>query len=131
MFLVLIVIEFTDVVFAVDSVPAIFAVTQDPYIVFFSNIFAILGLRSLFFVVAHVISMLRFLKHGLSFILAFVGVKMIFHTPFEAWGFKPIYSFLVIVGILCISIIASLIWPAKNLGEIKAITELTGEKPEV
>lgn len=131
LFLVLLVIEFTDVVFAVDSVPAIFSVTQDPFIVFFSNIFAILGLRSLFFVVAHVISMLRFLKHGLSVLLTFIGFKMLLHVQLKEWGFTTVHSLMVVVAILVVSILASLIWPDKNRKKIKGVTELTGEKPNV
>jgi len=129
LFLVLLVIEFTDVVFAVDSVPAIFSVTQDPYIVFFSNIFAILGLRSLFFVVAHVISMLRFLKHGLSILLTFIGCKMLLHIQLKEWGFTTVHSLIVIVCILSVSILASLIWPDKRLVNKKKILKLTGDEP--
>lgn len=129
LFLVLLVIEFTDVLFAVDSVPAIFSITQDPYIVFFSNIFAIMGLRSLFFVVAHVIGMFRFLKHGLAVLLSFIGFKMLLHVQLEAWGFSTIHSLLAIIFILGVSIAASLIWPVKSRKKIKVINELTGEKP--
>jgi len=114
LFLVLLVIEFTDVVFAVDSVPAIFSVTQDPYIVFFSNIFAILGLRSLFFVVVNVISLFHYLKHGLSILLAFIGMKMILKVPLHEIGFTTAHSLYVVVGILAISILASLIFPDKK-----------------
>jgi len=129
LFLVLLVIEFTDVIFAVDSVPAIFSITQDPYIVFFSNIFAIMGLRSLFFVVAHVIGMFRFLKHGLAFLLSFIGFKMLLHVQLHDAGFTTIHSLLVIVGILGISIGASLIWPDKSRKKRKSVNELTGENP--
>jgi tellurite resistance protein TerC len=129
LFLVLLVIEFTDVVFAVDSVPAIFSVTQDPYIVFFSNIFAILGLRSLFFVVAHIISMLRFLKHGLSVLLAFIGFKMLLHVQLSEWGFTTFHSLIVVVSILAVSILASVIWPVKDKKKSEAVTKLTGENP--
>jgi tellurite resistance protein TerC len=109
LFIVLIVIEFSDVLFAVDSVPAVFSVTRDPFIVFFSNIFAILGLRSLFFLVMNVMGYFRFLKLGLGILLAFVGVKMLVHIPLSARG-----SFGVIVGILAFFIILSLIFPEKN-----------------
>ncbi|MBK7031043.1 MAG: TerC/Alx family metal homeostasis membrane protein [Bacteroidales bacterium] len=129
LFLVLLVIEFTDVVFAVDSVPAIFSITQDPYIVFFSNIFAILGLRSLFFVIAHVITMLRFLKHGLSVLLMFIGFKMLMHVQLKEWGFTTVHSLIIVVGILTVSILASVIWPDKSKKKVKVIEELTGEKP--
>lgn len=77
LFLVLLVVESTDVMFAIDSIPAIFAVTRDPFIVFTSNVFAILGLRSLYFGLAGMIEMFRYLKYSLVFILAFVGVKML------------------------------------------------------
>lgn len=84
MLVVLLVIESTDVMFAVDSIPAIFAVTSDPFIVFTSNIFAILGLRSLYFVLASVLDKFQYLKYSLVFILAFVGVKMLLvHTEYK------------------------------------------------
>jgi tellurite resistance protein TerC len=114
LFLVLLVIEFTDVVFAVDSVPAIFSVTLDPYIVFFSNIFAILGLRSLFFVVVNVIDLFHYLKHGLSILLAFIGLKMLLKGPLHDIGFTTAHSLYVVVGILVVSILASLIFPGKK-----------------
>ena len=79
LFLVLLVIESTDVVFAVDSVPAIFGITKEPFIVFTSNIFAIMGLRALYFLLAGVMDMFRYLSYGLSAILIFIGVKMIAH----------------------------------------------------
>lgn len=106
LFIVLMIIEFTDVLFAVDSVPAVFSVTQDPYIVFFSNIFAILGLRSLFFLVMDVMNRFYFLKMGLAVLLTFVGVKMLIHDVFKI---STNYSLIAIASILLISIIASLI----------------------
>ena len=114
LFLVLLVIEFTDLIFAVDSIPAIFSVTQDPYIVFFSNIFAILGLRSMFFLLVNIIHKFHFLKYGLAILLLFIGLKMLLHTYLEAYGFKTVHSLIVIVGILAISIIASLVFPKKD-----------------
>lgn len=75
--LVLLMVETTDLIFAVDSIPAIFGVTQNPFIVFTSNVFAILGLRSLYFVLANLIGYFRFLKLGLSFVLVFIGLKML------------------------------------------------------
>ena len=114
LFIVLLVIEFTDVIFAVDSVPAIFSITKDPYIVFFSNIFAIIGLRSLFFLLMHVMSSFRFLKAGLSFLLIFIGAKMLVHDQLVAVGFKTVHSLLIVAGILSVSIAASLIWPEKK-----------------
>lgn len=114
LFIVLLVIEFTDVVFAVDSVPAIFSVTQDPYIVFFSNIFAILGLRSLFFVVVNVIGLFHYLKHGLSILLAFIGMKMLLKEPLQSIGFTTAHALYVVVAILGVSIMASLIFSDKK-----------------
>jgi tellurite resistance protein TerC len=114
LFIALLVIEFTDVVFAVDSVPAIFSITQDPYIVFFSNIFAILGLRSLFFVVMHVVNLFRFLKIGLAVLLTFIGLKMLLHTYLDALGFTTSYSLLIVLAILITSILASVLIPEKK-----------------
>lgn len=114
LFLVLLVIEFTDLIFAVDSIPAIFAVTKDPYIVFFSNIFAILGLRSMFFLLVNVIHKFHYLKTGLSFLLVFIGAKMLLHHWLSEWGFTTSHSLIVIVSILAISVVASLIFPKKE-----------------
>lgn len=111
LFLVLLIIEATDLIFAVDSIPAIFSVTKDPYIVFFSNIFAIIGLRSMFFLLAGIIDKFRFLKIGLAFLLTFIGLKMIFHHQLETWGFETAHSLIIIVAILAISILASLAFP--------------------
>jgi tellurite resistance protein TerC len=111
LFLVLLVIEFSDVIFAVDSVPAIFSVTLDPYIVFFSNIFAIIGLRSLFFLVSSIMEKFWLLKAGLAVLLAFVGLKMLAHS------FLPIdtvTSLVIIVSILFSSVLLSLVFPRKE-----------------
>jgi tellurite resistance protein TerC len=106
LFVALIIIETTDVMFAVDSIPAIFAVTTDAFIVFTSNVFAILGLRSLYFVLASMIDKFRYLQMSLVFVLAFVGVKMLLVHHFKF----PVYvSLTVIIGILAVGIIASLI----------------------
>lgn len=113
LFLVLLVIEFTDVIFAVDSIPAIFAVTKDPYIVFFSNIFAILGLRSMFFLLVNIIHKFHYLKTGLSLLLVFIGAKMLLHSWLVDWGFTTSHSLIIILGILVISVVASLIFPKK------------------
>lgn len=108
LFLVLLVVESTDVLFAVDSIPAIFAITKDPFIVFTSNVFAILGLRSLYFALAGIIRQFRYLRPSLVFVLGYVGVKMILsHT-------HPIptsFSLAVIAGILAIGIVASIVSP--------------------
>jgi tellurite resistance protein TerC len=107
--LVLVLVEFTDLIFAIDSIPAIFAVTRDPFLVYTSNIFAILGLRSLYFLLANVVHRFHLLKYGLAVILTFVGVKMVT----AHWWTIPIYTSLaVIVGVLALSIAASLRWPA-------------------
>src|SRR4051812_41942704 len=106
--LVLVLVEFTDLIFAIDSIPAIFGVTRAPFIVYTSNIFAVMGLRSLYFLLASVIEKFHLLKYGLAIILTFVGVKMIA----EHWVHIPILiSLAVILGVLVIAIIASLIWP--------------------
>lgn len=112
--LVLLVIEFTDLVFAVDSIPAIFAVTKDPYIVFFSNVFAILGLRSMFFLLVNIIDKFHYLKVGLSFLLFFIGAKMLAHHWLEPIGFTTVHSLYVIVGILALSVVASLVFPKEE-----------------
>jgi tellurite resistance protein TerC len=126
LFLVLLVVEGSDVIFAVDSIPAIFSVTLDPYIVFFSNIFAILGLRSLFFVLSGILGKFVYLKPGLAVLLTFVGVKMLLPVVGKELlpliGFKgfgghistPV-SLLIIVGILTVSIVASLLFPPKEV----------------
>lgn len=119
LFLVLLVIEFTDVIFAVDSIPAIFAVTKDPYIVFFSNIFAILGLRSMFFLLVNIIHKFHYLKTGLSFLLVFIGAKMLLHDWLHDWGFTTSHSLIIILGILTLSIVASLVFPKKEEPAIK------------
>lgn len=106
LFLVLLVVESTDVLFAVDSIPAVFAVTKDPFIVFTSNVFAILGLRSLYFALAGLMAKFQYLTVSLVFVLAFVGIKLIlehhYHIPVVA-------SLVVIVGILSVGVLASLL----------------------
>ena len=108
--LVLILVEFTDLVFAIDSIPAIFGVTRDPFIVFTSNIFAVLGLRSLYFLLASVIDRFHMLKYGLAVILTLVGTKMIA----ERWiHIEMMWSLVVIVTVLAASVAASLLWPPR------------------
>lgn len=114
LFVVLLVIESTDVVFAVDSIPAILSITTDAFIVYTSNIFAILGLRALYFALAGLMGLFRFLNYGLGFILAFVGVKMLVSDVVKI----PIGVALgVIACILGLSIAASVLWPEKSGGE--------------
>lgn len=117
LFLVLLIVEFTDLIFAVDSIPAIFAVTKDPYIVFFSNIFAIMGLRSMFFLLVNIIHKFHYLKTGLAFLLTFIGIKMLAHSYLKSWGFTTEHSLIIIVGILATSIIASIAFPKKKIEE--------------
>ncbi len=113
MFAVLICVEFTDLIFAVDSIPAIFAITQDTFIVYTSNVFAILGLRSLYFALSGILPYFHFLKYGLGVILCFVGAKMAMaHT---AWKMDGLVSLGVIVGILAITILASVLHRRREL----------------
>jgi tellurite resistance protein TerC len=107
LFLVLLVIESSDLLFAVDSIPAVLAISQKTFIVYTSNIFAILGLRSLYFAVAGLMGYFRYLKVGLSFILTFVGLKML--ASFFNVEITILFSLAVIISILLISIIASLL----------------------
>jgi tellurite resistance protein TerC len=118
LFLVLLIVEFTDLIFAVDSIPAIFAVTKDAYIVFFSNIFAILGLRSMFFLLVNIIHKFHYLKTGLAVLLTFIGVKMLAHDYLKFWGFTTEHSLLVILFILTASIVASLVFPKKAVHSV-------------
>ncbi|QJW87956.1 TerC/Alx family metal homeostasis membrane protein [Spirosoma taeanense] len=114
LFIIVIVVAFTDILFAVDSIPAIFSITKDPYIVFFSNVFAIMGLRSMFFFLSSIMSQFRFLKIGLAALLTFIGAKMLAEHWLEGVGFKPVYSLYVIVMILSVSILASWLIPEKS-----------------
>ena len=111
LFLVLILIEVSDVVFAVDSIPAIFAITTDPFIVFTSNIFAILGLRALYFLLADVADRFHLLKYGLAMVLTFIGTKMLI----APWVHLPVVVSLVVIAVLIgASVIASLIATRKS-----------------
>jgi tellurite resistance protein TerC len=105
MLLALLLVESSDVMFAVDSIPAIFAVTRDPFIIFTSNIFAILGLRSLYFVLAAYMERFRYLKHALVFVLAYVGVKMIISNHYHI---DDLASLSIIFGILLVGVLASI-----------------------
>jgi tellurite resistance protein TerC len=149
--LVLIVVEVTDLVFAVDSIPAIFGITTDRFIVYTSNVFAILGLRTFFFLLVSVVEKFYLLRVGLAFVLTFIGVKMI--LPLVVWlgayaygirdtekldyikehyGHIPIYiALLIIVGALVLSIILSLIFPQdkrERIGDVE--TEIEDDYPE-
>jgi tellurite resistance protein TerC len=110
LFLTLIVVESSDLIFAVDSIPAVLAVTRDPFIVYSSNVFAIMGLRSLYYLLAHVMEMFAYLKLGVSFILAFVGAKMLLADVIEI---PLIFSLGMIIGTLTISILVSVLLAKK------------------
>lgn len=118
LFIVLMVIEFSDIIFAVDSIPAVFSVTTDTFIVYFSNIFAIMGLRSLFFLLSGVKDMFWLLSYGLGLLLCFIGVKMIL-GEFTAIHIGTTTSLCVILGILVSSILFSILFPKKKTIEIK------------
>jgi tellurite resistance protein TerC len=109
--LVLVLVEFTDLIFAIDSIPATFGVTTNPFLVFTSNIFAILGLRSLYFLLAAVVDRFYLLKYALALILTFVGVKMLGEHWFEI---DITLSLAIIITVLAGSIVASMIWPQKQ-----------------
>ncbi|WP_372773013.1 TerC/Alx family metal homeostasis membrane protein [Mangrovibacterium sp.] len=116
LFVVLVLIEFTDLLFAMDSIPAVFSVSLDPFVVFFSNIFAIIGLRALFFLIANMVDKFRFLSIGVSILLIFVGLKLLFHTWLNEIGFTPAYSLYFIGFILVGSVLLSIaIKPKKRL----------------
>lgn len=111
LFVVLVLVETTDVMFALDSIPAIFGVTKDPFLVYTSNVFAILGLRSMYFVLAGVIGKFHLLKYGLSVVLAFVGAKMLLSDLYPI----PIgWSLGVVAGVLVSSVLLSLVIKPKH-----------------
>ncbi len=118
--LVLLLVESTDLLFAVDSIPAVFAVTRDPFLVYTSNVFAILGLRSLYFVLAPMMARFRFLKFSLVFVLAFVGVKMLLthHAPVPVAISLP-----VILGMLATGVLASLLWSERDTAPLASPVE--------
>ncbi|MBY0489010.1 MAG: TerC family protein [Gemmatimonadaceae bacterium] len=121
LFVVLMLVETTDVVFALDSIPAIFGVTRNPFLVYTSNVFAILGLRSMYFVLASVIGKFHLLKYGLSVVLAFVGVKMLLS---ETYPISIGVSLGVVAGVLLTSVLLSLvIKPSEEIEEIAEIAE--------
>jgi tellurite resistance protein TerC len=117
LFLVLVIVESTDLIFAVDSIPAIFAVTTDPFLVYTSNVFAILGLRSLYFLLAGVIDKFHYLKLGLAIVLTYVGVKMVI---VDFYKIPTLLSLGVVATVLTISVVASLIWAKENDEETPA-----------
>lgn len=119
LFVALLMVEFADLVFAVDSIPAIFAVTQDPFLVYTSNVFAILGLRSMYFLLAGVIDRFHLLKFGLAFVLVFIGAKMLLLDLYKI----PIAVSLGVVGLtLTISVAASFLLPNKHLEQHERVS---------
>jgi len=108
LFIVVIVVETTDLLFALDSIPAIFAITTDPFIVYTSNIFAILGLRSLYFALAGMMNLFHYLKIGLSIVLSFVGLKMLLSSVYPI---PIVVTLLIVGGVIGLSILASILWP--------------------
>lgn len=112
--LVLVSVEFIDVVFALDSIPAVFSVSLDPFVVFFSNIFAIIGLRSLFFLLSNLVNKFRFISVGVSILLIFVGLKLLAHSWLDEIGFKPSYSLYFIALTLILSVLLSMLFPEKE-----------------
>lgn len=114
LFIALLFLELTDIIFAVDSVPAIFALTKEPMIVFTSNIFAILGLRAMYFMLAGAVDKFHLLKYGLSLVLVFVGLKMVWLNDAFGGKFPITWSLGIILGTIALSVIASLVFPVRS-----------------
>jgi tellurite resistance protein TerC len=115
LFIALLFLELTDIIFAVDSVPAIFALTKEPLIVFTSNIFAILGLRAMYFMLAGAVDKFHLLKYGLSIVLVFVGLKMVWLNDAFGGKFPIVWSLGIILSVILISVLTSLAFPKKSL----------------
>lgn len=111
LFVALVMVEATDIIFAVDSIPAILAISSHPFIVYTSNAFALLGMRSLFFAVSKLINLFRFMSFGLATILVFIGVKMLFTDVFTI---PTIVAMSFVIGTLSLSVLASIIWPSNR-----------------
>ena len=114
LFIALLFVEVTDIIFAVDSVPAIYALTDEPLIVFTSNVFAILGLRAMYFLLAGAVDRFHMLKYGLSVVLIFVGLKMVWLNPWYGWKFPIAYSLAIIATVIAASILLSLVFPSRR-----------------
>jgi tellurite resistance protein TerC len=108
LFIVVLVVETTDLLFALDSIPAIFAITTDPFIVYTSNIFSILGLRSLYFALAGLMNLFHYLRVGLAIVLTFVGLKMLLAGVFPI---SIVVTLVIVAGVILLSVGASLMWP--------------------
>lgn len=111
LFIVVLVVETSDLLFALDSIPAIFAITTDPFIVYTSNIFAILGLRSLYFALAGLMNLFHYLRIGLAIVLSFIGLKMLLAVVFPI---SIVITLLIVGGVILVSVLASLIWPKEE-----------------
>lgn len=124
LFIVVLVVETTDVVFAADSIPAILAISEDPFIVYTSNVFALLGLRSLYFALAGIMQLFHYLQYGLAIILSFIGMKLMVHHYFEI----PTFWALGFVGTVLVgSVLVSVLFPRKNNPHLEAINAEEGE----
>jgi tellurite resistance protein TerC len=126
LFLVFLVIGTTDVLFAFDSIPAIMGISQDPFVVLTSNVFAVLGLNSLFFALRGIMGVFKFLKHGVSVILLFIGAKMIAgaYRPVEVWFKENSFVSLIVIGtVLFVSIILS-VWHSRLSGPAETKSQL-------
>jgi len=124
LFIALLFVEVTDIIFAVDSVPAIYALTDEPLIVFTSNVFAILGLRAMYFLLAGAVGRFHMLKYGLSVVLIFVGLKMVWLNPWYGGKFPISYSLSVIATVIAASVILSFVFPKRH----PAVPPVTGRK---
>jgi len=123
LFIALLFLELTDIIFAVDSVPAIFALTKEPMIVFTSNIFAILGLRAMYFMLAGAVDKFHLLKYGLAFVLVFVGLKMVWLNDAFGGKFPISWSLGIILSTILISVLASLALPKKSVMQSEQMTK--------
>lgn len=143
LFIALVAIGFTDVIFALDSIPAIFGLTKEPYIVFMTNALALLGLRQLYFLLHGLLDRLQLLSYGLSVILGFIGVKLVMHAlhenklpfinggnPVEVWEPSIVFSLLFILGVLVITVIASVIQNAVKKRQQEKLAAATTEVDE-
>jgi tellurite resistance protein TerC len=117
LFVALLFLEVSDIIFAVDSVPAVFGVTREPFIVFTSNVFAILGLRSMYFMLAGVIGRFHLLHYGLAFVLTFVGLKMVWLNGLYEDGFPITWSLGIIAAAIAVSILASVALGKRQIDE--------------
>ena len=115
LFIVLLVVETTDILFATDSIPAILAISRDPFIVYTSNVFAVLGLRSLFFALSSLMKLFHYLNYGLAVVLMFIGAKMLVAAKYQV---PTAIALLVIGGVLALSVLASVLFP-KELKTLK------------